>query len=72
MKLDNKNIVLGADLIILDVLIWDGKLIPVGYYVGGTCGNVMMILYLSVGYSRFSYKNIVMKTGNKVVSPSFL
>ena len=44
MKLDTKNIVLGAGLISLDVLIWDGKLIPVGYYVGGTCGNVMMIL----------------------------
>lgn len=44
MKLDTNNIVLGAGLISLDVLIWDGKLIPVGYYVGGTCGNVMMIL----------------------------
>ena len=44
MKLETKNIVLGAGLISLDVLIWDGKLIPVGYYVGGTCGNVMMIL----------------------------
>ena len=39
-----QNIVLGAGLISLDVLIWDGKRIPVGYYVGGTCGNVMMIL----------------------------
>lgn len=44
MKHETKNIVLGAGLISLDVLIWDGKLIPVGYYVGGTCGNVMMIL----------------------------
>lgn len=44
MELETKNIVLGAGLISLDVLIWDGKLIPVGYYVGGTCGNVMMIL----------------------------
>lgn len=44
MKLETKKIVLGAGLISLDVLIWDGKLIPVGYYVGGTCGNVMMIL----------------------------
>lgn len=43
MKVD-KNIVLGAGLISLDVLIWDGKRIPVAYYVGGTCGNVMMIL----------------------------
>ena len=41
MKLETNNIVLGAGLISLDVLIWDGKLIPVGYYVGGTCGNVM-------------------------------
>lgn len=38
------NIVLGAGLISLDVLIWDGHTIPVSYYVGGTCGNVMMIL----------------------------
>lgn len=44
MKLETNNIVLGAGLISLDVLIWDWKLIPVGYYVGGTCGNVMMIL----------------------------
>ena len=44
MKLETKNIVLGAGLISLDVLIWDGKRIPVAYYVGGTCGNVMMIL----------------------------
>ena len=40
----HNNIAVGAGLISLDVLIWDGKLIPVGYYVGGTCGNVMMIL----------------------------
>lgn len=40
----NKNIVLGAGLISLDVLIRDGQRIPVSYYVGGTCGNVMMIL----------------------------
>lgn len=38
------NIVLGAGLISLDVLIHDGRRIPVSYYVGGTCGNVMMIL----------------------------
>lgn len=38
------NIVLGAGLISLDVLIWDGNNLPVSYYVGGTCGNVMMIL----------------------------
>lgn len=40
----NENIVVGAGLVSLDVLIWDGKRIPVAYYVGGTCGNVMMIL----------------------------
>ena len=38
------NICIGAGLISLDVLIWEGKRIPVSYYVGGTCGNVMMIL----------------------------
>ena len=40
----NKNITVGAGLISLDVLIRDGEKIPVSYYVGGTCGNVMMIL----------------------------
>lgn len=39
-----ENICVGAGLISLDVLIWDGQTIPVSYYVGGTCGNVMMIL----------------------------
>lgn len=39
-----ENICIGAGLISLDVLIWDGQKIPVSYYVGGTCGNVMMIL----------------------------
>lgn len=43
MKLET-NICVGAGLVSLDVLIWDGKRIPVAYYVGGTCGNVMMIL----------------------------
>lgn len=38
------NIIVGAGLISLDVLIRDGKRFPVSYYVGGTCGNVMMIL----------------------------
>lgn len=38
------NIVLGAGLISLDVLIREGDRIPISYYVGGTCGNVMMIL----------------------------
>ena len=38
------NICVGAGLISLDVLIRDGEKIPVSYYVGGTCGNVMMIL----------------------------
>lgn len=43
MKLET-NIALGAGLISLDVLIRDGERLPVSYYVGGTCGNVMMIL----------------------------
>lgn len=38
------NTCVGAGLISLDVLIRDGKKLPVSYYVGGTCGNVMMIL----------------------------
>ena len=40
------NICVGAGLISLDVLIRDGERFPVAYYVGGTCGNVMMILSL--------------------------
>lgn len=44
MKLETKNIIVGAGLISLDVLIRDGERLPVSYYVGGTCGNVMMIL----------------------------
>lgn len=45
MKLETTmNIIVGAGLISLDVLIRDGERIPVSYYVGGTCGNVMMIL----------------------------
>lgn len=38
------NICVGAGLISLDVLIRDGSKLPISYYVGGTCGNVMMIL----------------------------
>lgn len=38
------NICVGAGLISLDVLIRDGARFPLAYYVGGTCGNVMMIL----------------------------
>ena len=44
MKPETKNIIVGAGLISLDVLIRDGERLPVSYYVGGTCGNVMMIL----------------------------
>ena len=44
MELETKNIIVGAGLISLDVLIWDGQRVPISYYVGGTCGNVMMIL----------------------------
>lgn len=39
-----KNVCVGAGLVSLDVLIWEGERIPVSFYVGGTCGNVMMIL----------------------------
>ena len=51
MKSDN-NICVGAGLISLDVLIWDGQRIPISYYVGGTCGNVMMIL-AHMGWKAF-------------------
>ncbi|MCQ2117417.1 MAG: PfkB family carbohydrate kinase [Bacteroidales bacterium] len=44
MELETNNIIVGTGLISLDVLIWEGNQIPVSYYVGGTCGNVMMIL----------------------------
>ena len=44
MELEANNIIVGAGLISLDVLIWEGNHIPVSFYVGGTCGNVMMIL----------------------------
>lgn len=44
MEIEKKNIIVGAGLISLDVLIWEGNRIPVSFYVGGTCGNVMMIL----------------------------
>ena len=44
MELETNNIIVGAGLISLDVLIWEGNRIPVSFYVGGTCGNVMMIL----------------------------
>lgn len=39
-----ENICVGTGLVSLDVLIWEGERIPVSFYVGGTCGNVMMIL----------------------------
>ena len=51
MKFDN-NICVGAGLISLDVLIWDGQRVPISYYVGGTCGNVMMIL-AHMGWQAF-------------------
>lgn len=44
MELETKNIIVGAGLISLDVLIRDGQRFPISYYVGGTCGNVLMIL----------------------------
>ena len=46
------NICVGAGLISLDVLIWDGQRVPISYYVGGTCGNVMMIL-AHLGWEAF-------------------
>lgn len=44
MELETNNIIVGAGLISLDVLIWNEQRVPISYYVGGTCGNVMMIL----------------------------
>lgn len=46
------NICVGTGLISLDILIRDGKKLPVSYYVGGTCGNVMMIL-AHMGWSAY-------------------
>ena len=51
MIFDN-NICVGAGLISLDVLIWDGQRVPISYYGGGTCGNVMMIL-AHMGWETF-------------------
>lgn len=52
MKLETNNIIVGAGLISLDVLIWDGQRVPISYYVGGTCGNVLMILS-SMGWEAY-------------------
>ena len=38
----NNKTCIGAGLISLDVLIKDEGSRPVSYYVGGTCGNVLM------------------------------
>ena len=46
------NICVGAGLISLDILIRDGARFPLAYYVGGTCGNVMMIL-AHMGWSAY-------------------
>lgn len=46
------NICVGAGLVSLDILIRDGARFPIGYYVGGTCGNVMMIL-AHMGWDSF-------------------
>ena len=48
----SNNFCVGAGLISLDVLIRDGEKFPVSYYVGGTCGNVMMIL-AHMGWSAY-------------------
>ena len=46
------KICIGAGLVSLDILIRNNDTRPISYYVGGTCGNVMMILsYL--GWSSF-------------------
>lgn len=42
--MENKKVCVGAGLISLDILLKDDGIRPVSYYVGGTCGNVMMIL----------------------------
>lgn len=44
MPIKSENICVGAGLVSLDILIRDGARFPLAYYVGGTCGNVMMIL----------------------------
>lgn len=46
------NTCVGSGLVSLDILIRDGARFPVGYYVGGTCGNVMMIL-AHMGWDTF-------------------
>lgn len=46
------NICVGAGLISLDILIKDEGIRPVSYYVGGTCGNIMMILSY-MGWSTY-------------------
>ncbi len=38
------NICIGAGLVSLDILLRNNDNRPISYYVGGTCGNVMMIL----------------------------
>ena len=43
---------IGAGLISLDVLIKDEGSRPISYYVGGTCGNVLMILSY-MGWNSF-------------------
>lgn len=40
----NNRVCVGAGLISLDILLKDDGIRPVSYYVGGTCGNVMMLL----------------------------
>lgn len=40
----NNKICIGAGLVCLDILINNDNRRPISYYVGGTCGNVMMIL----------------------------
>ena len=43
MELVTNNIIVGAGLISLDVLIWDGQRVPISYYVGGTKDGVRVL-----------------------------
>lgn len=48
----NNKTCIGAGLISLDILIRDDETRPISYYVGGTCGNVLMILSY-MGWSSY-------------------
>lgn len=44
MHMKNRRICVGAGLITLDILVIENNYRNLSYYVGGSCGNVMMIL----------------------------